>query len=106
MSGSSVLPPRCLRQRDRAVGATGVEVLNLEAFTSTLKARVLSEKWRREYNEQRPHGALGYWTPQQVLEQALGTGTLQTSKLTAALAQAYGSPQTSCADRAPGTWCG
>lgn len=64
------------------------ELLNLEAFTSTLEARVLSEKWRREYNEQRPHGALGYRTPQQVLEQALGMGTLQTPELTAALAQA------------------
>ena len=37
---------------------------------STLEARVLSERWRREYNERRPHGALGYRTPQQVLEQA------------------------------------
>ncbi len=64
------------------------ELLNLETFTSTLEARVLSEKWRREYNEQRPHGALGYRTPQQVLEQALGTGTLQTLRLTTAMAQA------------------
>lgn len=27
------------------------ELLNLETFTSTLEARVLSEKWRRDYNE-------------------------------------------------------
>ena len=64
------------------------EFLNLEAFTSTLEARVLSEKWRRDYNELRLHGALGYRTPQQVLEQALETGTLQTPRLTAAMAQA------------------
>lgn len=64
------------------------ELLNLEIFTSTLEARVLSEAWRREYNEQRPHGALGYKTPQQVLEQALETGRLQAPELTTELAQA------------------
>lgn len=64
------------------------ELLNLETFTSTLEARVLSEKWRRDYNEQRPHGALGYQTPKQVLEQALKTGKLQTPRLTTAMAQA------------------
>jgi len=64
------------------------ELLNLETFTSTLEARVLSERWRRNYNEQRPHGALGYRTPQQVLEQALEMGTLQLPRLTAAMAQA------------------
>lgn len=64
------------------------ELLNLETFTSTLEARVLSERWRRNYNELRPHGALGYRTPQQVLEQALETVILQTPKLTAELAQA------------------
>lgn len=31
------------------------EFLNLETFTSTLEARVLSETWRRDYNDQRPH---------------------------------------------------
>ena len=64
------------------------ELLNLETFTSILEARVLSEKWRREYNGRRPHGALGYRTPQQVLDQALETGTLQAPRLTTALAQA------------------
>jgi len=64
------------------------ELLNLEVFTSTLEARVLSRNWRRDYNEKRPHGALGYRTPQQVLEQALEMGTLQLPRLTAAMAQA------------------
>ena len=64
------------------------ELLNLETFTSTLEAQVLSEKWRRDYNQRRPHGALGYRTPQQVLEQALETGTLRTPRLTTELAQA------------------
>ncbi len=64
------------------------ELLNLETFTSTLEARVLSEGWRREYNEQRPHGALGYRTPKQVLDKALETATLQTPRLTTTTAQA------------------
>lgn len=56
------------------------ELLNPETFASPLEARVLSETWRREYNEQRPHGALDYLTPKQVLEQALRTGTLQAPR--------------------------
>jgi putative transposase len=63
------------------------ELLNLEVFTSTLEARVLSEKWRREYNEQRPHGALGYRTPRQVLDKAPKTSKLQTPRLTSEMAQ-------------------
>jgi transposase InsO family protein len=63
------------------------ELLNLETFTSTLEARVLSEKWRREYNEQRPHGALGYRTPHEVLAEALKTSRLQTPRLTLEMAQ-------------------
>jgi transposase InsO family protein len=63
------------------------ELLNLEAFTSTLEARVLSERWRRDYNEQRPHGALGYRMPQAVLAKALETGKLQTPRLTSQMAQ-------------------
>ncbi len=63
------------------------ELLNLETFTSTLEARVLSEQWRQDYNEQRPHGALGYRTPKQVLDQALKTSKLQTPRLTSEMAQ-------------------
>lgn len=63
------------------------ELLNLELFASTPEARVLSEKWRREYNEQRPHGALSYQTPQQVLAQALEAGKLKAPRLTSTLAQ-------------------
>jgi putative transposase len=63
------------------------ELLNLETFTSTLEARVLSEKWRREYNEHRPHGALAYRMPKDVLAEALKAGKLQTPKLTSKMAQ-------------------
>ncbi len=63
------------------------ELPNLETFTSTLEARILSEVWRREYNEQPPHAALAYRTPKQVLDEALKTGELQTPRLTFEMAQ-------------------
>jgi len=39
------------------------ELLNGEVFTSLLEARVLTEEGQREYNEVRPHSALGYRPP-------------------------------------------
>jgi putative transposase len=39
------------------------ELLELEVFTSLLEARVMVEDWRVDYNERRPHSALGYVTP-------------------------------------------
>jgi putative transposase len=36
------------------------ELLNGEIFTSLLKAQVLIENWRIEYNQFRPHSFLGY----------------------------------------------
>lgn len=39
------------------------EVLNAELFHSLLEAHVLSERWRRLYNERRPHSRLGYRPP-------------------------------------------
>ena len=39
------------------------ELLNREVFTTLAEARVLIEQWRREYNEFRPHSALGYRSP-------------------------------------------
>ena len=39
------------------------ELLNAEIFTTLLEAKVLIENWRREYNEIRPHSALGYRPP-------------------------------------------
>ena len=39
------------------------EYLALEAFDSVLEARVLTGRWRRYYNEDRPHSALGYRPP-------------------------------------------
>lgn len=48
------------------------EVLNLEWFASCEEARVLIERYRREYNLERPHSGLGYRTPLEVLESTVG----------------------------------
>jgi putative transposase len=39
------------------------ECLNRETFGSLLEAKMVIEQWRVEYNERRPHSALGYLTP-------------------------------------------
>jgi hypothetical protein len=39
------------------------EFLNGEIFDSLKEARILTEKWRMEYNTKRPHSALGYRPP-------------------------------------------
>ena len=39
------------------------ELLNREIFYTLEEARVLIEAWRREYNQVRPHSALGYRAP-------------------------------------------
>jgi len=39
------------------------ELLNGEIFTTLLKAKVLIENWRKEYNQFRPHRSLNYQPP-------------------------------------------
>lgn len=39
------------------------ELLDRELFSTVLEAEVLSEHYRRRYNEYRPHSSLGYQTP-------------------------------------------
>ena len=39
------------------------ELLNVELFYTLHEAQVLVERWRRQYNTQRPHSALGYRPP-------------------------------------------
>jgi transposase InsO family protein len=38
------------------------EFLNGEIFYSLKEAQILTERWRVEYNEERPHSSLGYLT--------------------------------------------
>jgi putative transposase len=40
------------------------ELLSREEFGTLLEARALIESWRQEYNEERPHSALGYRSPE------------------------------------------
>ena len=39
------------------------EFLACEEFATLLEAKVLGAQWKKEYNEERPHSALGYQTP-------------------------------------------
>ena len=39
------------------------ELLNKEIFYSLREARIIIEGWRKHYNTQRPHSALGYRPP-------------------------------------------
>jgi transposase InsO family protein len=39
------------------------ELLNGEIFEALFEAKVLIERWRKEYNALRPHSALGYLPP-------------------------------------------
>jgi putative transposase len=45
------------------IGRFGDELLKREAFGGLLEAKVLVEEYRNHYNQERPHGALGYRTP-------------------------------------------
>src|SRR5262245_17647802 len=51
------------------------EMLDREEFASLRQAKVLLEIWRQEYNDERPHGALGYMTPTAFAESNRGAGT-------------------------------
>jgi putative transposase len=39
------------------------ELLSREQFDTLLEAQVMIERWRREYNEVRPHSGLNYRPP-------------------------------------------
>ena len=39
------------------------ELLNGEIFDTLCEAQVLTQRWRRHYNQERPHSSLGYRPP-------------------------------------------
>ena len=41
------------------------ELLAGEVFDHLLQAKALAARWREDYNQRRPHGALGYRTPEE-----------------------------------------
>jgi len=48
---------------ERCNGNIRKELLNTYIFTSLSEVRLLTEKWRQDYNSSRPHKALGYIPP-------------------------------------------
>jgi transposase InsO family protein len=52
-------------------GSLRDECLDREVMLSVAEARVLIEDYRRHYNEERPHGGIGYRTPAQARREAL-----------------------------------
>jgi putative transposase len=54
------------------------ELLNREIFYTLEEAKILIEKWRKEYNQIRPHSALGYKPP---APEAIQTVSLSTPLL-------------------------
>ena len=56
------------------------ELLNVEIFDTLLEAKVLIERWRREYNTFRPHSSLGYRppAPEAILPLAACSATLRS----------------------------
>jgi putative transposase len=53
------------------------ELLNREWFQSRAEAKVLIERWRQFYNEQRPHSALGYKPPATVRRNWMDSANIQ-----------------------------
>jgi len=51
------------------------ECLNVYGFESIAHAQALIEAWRRDYNEHRPHGALGHLTPSEYAAQGQSSGS-------------------------------
>ena len=45
------------------------ECLNENQFLTLVEAQTIIEAWRRDYNEQRPHGALNGLTPREFAQQ-------------------------------------
>jgi transposase InsO family protein len=39
------------------------ELLNGEIFDTVIEARIIIERWRKQYNTRRPHSSLGYRPP-------------------------------------------
>jgi putative transposase len=57
------------------------EFLNGEIFYSLKEAQILTERWRVEYNTERPHSALGYWppAPEAILPKQPGHGDMENA---------------------------
>ena len=63
------------------IGKLRDELLYREIFCTLFEAQVLFERWRREYNNVRPHSSLGYVPPEPeaILPTQLQTKMLQVA---------------------------
>jgi transposase InsO family protein len=57
------------------------ECLNVHQFVSLEDARQKIEAWRRDYNQDRPHSALGHLTPSEFVTHRQGTRTAEASAI-------------------------
>ncbi len=65
-------------------GSLRDECLDRELMLSLAEARVVIEDYRRYYNEERPHGGLGYRTPKQAFYEAQAPDTRVANTASAA----------------------
>ena len=61
-------------------GAFRAECLDAHWFTTLTETRQTIETWRREYNESRPHRALGERTPNEFAYEVAASGDLMGSE--------------------------
>ena len=66
-TGTSAIAPAVTNAIYAATG-TRVRTLNVNEFASIDEARQRIEAWRIDYNEHRPHGALGHLTPSEYVK--------------------------------------
>jgi putative transposase len=57
------------------------ECLNVHQFADLADAKIRIETWRRDYNEQRPHGSLGHLTPREYASLRQNTRTAEVAVL-------------------------
>jgi putative transposase len=62
-------------------GTFRAECLDTHWFASITEAKQIIEAWRREYNESRPHRALGERTPSEFARQLATQGLLASSQI-------------------------
>ncbi|MAI33138.1 MAG: hypothetical protein CMM07_15890 [Rhodopirellula sp.] len=58
----------------------GDELLNREIFETRLEAKVLTERWRINYNTIRPHCSRGYWPPAPETVQSESERSMQSKR--------------------------
>lgn len=61
---------------ERKNGSIRRELLNAYLFNSLAEVRVMSEEWRMDYNNERPHKSLGYLSPLKYADQNEGQAAL------------------------------